>query len=86
MSLAVRLSREAEDDLVALSRADRNLYQRILRKIESLADNSMAGKPLVGNHKGEFSLRVGEYRIIYEIHAARTTVFILTAKHRRHVY
>ena len=86
MSLVVRLSREAEHDLVALSRADRSLYQRILRKIESLADAPMVGKSLVGNHKGEFSLRVGDYRIIYEVHAVRKTVFILTAKHRRHVY
>jgi mRNA interferase RelE/StbE len=44
----------------------------------------------VGNHQGEFSLRVGNYRIVYEIQdAPRTphcTVFVLTVKHRRHAY
>ena len=86
MTFGVRLSREAEKDLFALSRSDRKLFQKILRKIESLQSDSRLGKPLVGNHKGEFSLRVGDYRIVYEIQPSRRKVFILTAKHRRHVY
>ena len=86
MSFAVRVSREAEKDLLALNRSDRKLFQRVLRKIELLADDPKAGKPLVGNHKGEYSLRIGDYRIVYEIRPGLKTIFILTAKHRRHVY
>ncbi len=86
MRYAVRLAREAEKDLLALSRADRRLYDRILNNLQSLADDPRMGKPLVGNHKGEFSLRVGDWRIIYETHASSKTVFVLTVKHRRHVY
>ncbi len=86
MSLAVRLSREAEKDLLALNRSDRKLFQKILHKIESLGDDPRAGNPLVGNHKGEFSLRVGDYCIVYEINRTKKAVYILTALHRRHVY
>jgi mRNA interferase RelE/StbE len=42
------------------------------------------GKPLVGNHKGEYSLRLGDYRIVYEL--AADAIFILTVEHRKHVY
>ena len=86
MSFSVRLSREAEKDLLALNRSNRKFFQRIIKKIEALEKEPKAGKPLVGNHKGEYSLRVGDYRIVYEINASRKIVFILTAKHRRHVY
>ena len=86
MTFTVRLSREAERDFRSLSRADRVLFDRIIRAVESLADEPRAGKPLVGNHQGEYSLRVGAYRIVYEIDAHARTVFVLTATHRSHVY
>jgi mRNA interferase RelE/StbE len=86
MRYAVRLAREAEKDLLALSRANRRLYDRILNNLESLADDPGMGKPLAGHHKGEFSLRVGDWRIIYETHTSSKTVFVLTVKHRRHAY
>lgn len=86
MIRAVRLSREAEKDLLALLRADRRLYDRIFRKIEQLARQPFSGKPLVGNHKGEYSLRVGDYRIVYELQAGSKSLFVLTVKHRRQVY
>ena len=86
MSYAIRLSREAESDLEVLARSDNKLFRRVLRKIELLSGSSRSGKPLVGNHRGEFSLRVGDRRIVYEIEETGKTIFILTVKHRRHVY
>ena len=86
MNFSVRFSREAEKDLLFLNRSDRKLFLRIIKKVEALEKEPRAGKPLVGNHKGEYSLRIGDYRIVYEINASRKIVFILTAKHRRHVY
>lgn len=86
MKYAVELTREAEADLKGLHASDRRFFDRILRKIESLSEESKAGKPLVGNHKGEFSLRVGSYCIVYELDTAKHIVYILTVKHRKHVY
>lgn len=86
MQYRVELSREAAADIDALQSADRRLCGRIFKKLESLESTPQAGKPLVGNHAGEFSLRVGDYRIVYEIDRKSHTVYILTIKHRRHVY
>lgn len=84
MSYSIEFSREAASDIDHLYRADKRLLGRIINKIESLQENPRAGKPLVGNHRGEFSLRVGNYRIVYEL--AAHTISILTIKHRKHVY
>ena len=84
MNYSIEFSQEAASDIDLLYRADRRLLVRIINKIESLQENPRAGKPLVGNHKGEFSLRVGDYRIVYEL--AAHTITILTVKHRKRVY
>ena len=86
MTYHIGLAKEADSDLEALHKSDRKLFMRILSKIESLSENPRSGKPLVGSHKGEFSLRLGNYRIVYELHNAKHIVFILTVKHRKHVY
>jgi mRNA interferase RelE/StbE len=86
MTFRIELAREAESDLEALYHADRRLFRRILSKVGTLAETPREEKPLVGNHRGEFSLRVGNYRIVYELDAANHAVYILTVKHRRRVY
>jgi mRNA interferase RelE/StbE len=86
MTYHIKLAKEAESDLESLHKSDRKLFMRILSKIESLSEHPRIGKPLVGNHKGEFSMRLGNYRIVYELDAASHIVFILTVKHRKHVY
>ena len=86
MKPALRLSKEAESDLEFLHKADRKLFTRVLTKIEVLSESPMEGKPLVGNHKGEYSLRIGAYRVVYQVDPAGKTIFILTVKHRKNVY
>jgi len=86
MPYRIEFSREAVSDIDGLQSADRKLCGRIIKKLEFLAGAPHAGKPLVGNHAGEFSLRVGDYRVVYEIDSASHIVYILTIKHRRHVY
>jgi mRNA interferase RelE/StbE len=86
MKFKVEFSVEAASDLDKLFYADKKLFKRVFNKIESLADNPREGKPLVGNHKGEFSLRLSSYRIVYEFDTTSHTIFILTIKHRKHVY
>jgi mRNA interferase RelE/StbE len=83
---SVEFTKEAESDLVFLIRSDKKLAKRIFAKIESLSRFPKEGKPLVGNHRGEFSLRIGNYRIVYELDITKHIVYILTIKHRKHVY
>jgi mRNA interferase RelE/StbE len=86
MKYQIEFSAEAAADIDKLFYADKKLLTRIVKKIESLAGDPHAGKPLVGNHKGEYSLRISTYRIIYKLAAAGHTIFILTIKHRKNVY
>ncbi len=86
MTYKIELAKEAESDLEFLHKADRKLFEKILAKIEFLSENPEEGKPLVGNHKGEYSFRTGNYRIVYELDTARHIVYLLTVKHRKHVY
>jgi Cytotoxic translational repressor of toxin-antitoxin stability system len=86
MKYKIEFSQEAASDVDQLFYADKKLLNRILKKIESLLDNPHEGKFLVGNHKGEFSLRVGSYRIVYELDTSGHIIYILTIKHRKHIY
>jgi mRNA interferase RelE/StbE len=86
MKYQIEFSAEAASDIDKLFYADKKLLARIVNKIESLSDEPRAGKPLVGNHKGEYSLRISTYRIVYRLATAEHKSFILTIKHRKNVY
>lgn len=82
--MTVELTKRAGKDLDSLNRAQPKLFEKVVAKIRSLRDDPKAGKSLVGPLKGKWSLRVGEYRIIYEI--GKTVIIVLTVNHRREVY
>ena len=63
---------------------DRKAQARILREINILKTNPYVGKPLRGEWKGVYSLRIGYYRILYQI--KENKVFLLVVGHRKHVY
>ena len=86
MNYSIRFSREADSDIDSVYYSDRKLFARIMNKIEFLENHSAEGKPLTGNHSGEFSLRVGKYRIVYQPDHTKHIIYILTIKHRKHVY
>jgi len=63
---------------------DREVQVRILREVNVLKTSPYAGKPLRGEWKGVYSLRVGNYRVLYQIKGS--TVFLLVVGHRKRVY
>ena len=46
---------------------DKHTNQRIIRSLEDLPRDPFIGKPLRGELRGLYSLRVGEYRVIYSL-------------------
>ncbi len=80
----VELTHRAVRDLDSLRRRQPRLSVKLLDKLESLAEDPLAGKPLTGPLKGLRSLRVGEWRIIYEVR--KDAVVVLTVNLRREVY
>lgn len=67
-----------------LKRLEKQNQIRVLRGIRALEEKPFIGKPLTGRLAGLFSLRVGGYRIIYEL--AENKVVVRTVDHRRTVY
>jgi mRNA interferase RelE/StbE len=63
-----------------------DIRKRIARAIESrlASEPERYGKPLRGTLRGYWKLRVGEYRVVYEL--IGDEVRILAIRHRREVY
>jgi mRNA interferase RelE/StbE len=44
------------------------------------------GKPLMGNHKGLYRFRTGNYRLIGKIEQSQLVIYILKIGHRKDIY
>jgi len=62
------------------------MKRRIDSAIRSLETNPYNGKPLRGELSAKWSLRIGDYRIIYIINENQKTVTLYNARHRKTVY
>jgi mRNA interferase RelE/StbE len=67
-----------------IRRLSREYQIKVIREINILKTNPYAGKPLRGEWKGVYSLRVGEYRVLYQVKGEE--VLLLVIGHRKHVY
>ena len=71
-----------------LSRLDAQMEQQVLSKLSDLA--GMAGTvqhhALTGQYRGQFRLRVGDYRARYELDRANRLITVLRVQHRREAY
>lgn len=72
-------------DVPALS-SDMKLRIQSMIELKLKENPSLYGKPLRANLTGYYSLRVGDYRIIYEIRESLKQVLIIAIKHRNKVY
>ena len=63
---------------------DRAVQIQVFREINVLKTDPYAGKFLRGEWKGVCSLRVGNYRVLYEV--KENVVFLLAVGHRKHIY
>ena len=83
MSYRLETTRRFEKDFRKLAS---NLKHRIDKQIRTLETQPYSGKRLRGEFEGSYSLRLGDYRIIYWIDDAAKKVILLTVAHRRTVY
>ena len=60
--------------------------QRILAQIDLLADNPRSEGCLKLSNKQQYRVRVGRYRITYEIQDARLVVQVVKVGHRTNIY
>jgi mRNA interferase RelE/StbE len=73
-----------------LAKLDRKWQTAILDYLEDeiapLNDPRTRGKPLVGDRKGLWRYRVGDYRILCELCDNELIVLVITIGHRRQIY
>jgi len=80
----VLLERRAERDLKKLAK---ETFYRILPKIKGLSENPKpAGCRKITGSKNDWRIRIGDYRVIYEIDEKEKTVKVMRIRHRREVY
>jgi len=81
----VEFSVSAGRDLSVLGK---ELRRRIIETLEWFAENFdiLVPIPLGGPWKGFFKLRVGGWRVIYQIHVAQRTLAVRYIDHRSKIY
>jgi mRNA interferase RelE/StbE len=67
-----------------LKQINKQTQVRILHQLKTLEEKPFAGKRLTGRLTGLFSLRIGNYRIIYQL--SENKVIIRTVGHRKTIY
>ena len=78
----------APDSFADLEKLTPTIRDRMIKKIDWLADNfdEIVPQSLAANLSGFYKLRVGDYRVIYELDREERVIFIARIRHRREVY
>ena len=82
----IEFSNLAAKELENIYRADKKLYSRLIAAIETLKTGPYRGKRLKGKLAGDYSLRVGDYRIIYTVQKNTLVVYVIDLGHRKEIY
>lgn len=80
----ILLERAAEKDL---SRLSAQVHDRVIAAIQALANNPRPpGCRKLAGSKNDWRIRVGDYRVVYEIADAIHVVRVNRVRHRHEVY
>jgi mRNA interferase RelE/StbE len=80
----ILIERTAERDLRALPQA---IFNRTVSRINALAENPRPpGCHKLTGSRNDWRIRIGDYRVVYDIDDTRRRVRIFRVKHRREVY
>ncbi len=82
----IEFSNLAAKELQQIYTADNKIYYRLIAVIESLRGDPYQGKKLKGKLKGDYSARVGDYRVVYSVHKAKLVIHVIDIGHRREIY
>ena len=83
MGFSVRIKGSAARELAALPKVART---RIANAIDTLSERPYAGNRLKGDLRGLRRIRVGDYRVIYELQDEVLVVLVIRVAHRREAY
>ena len=80
----VLLERAAERDLGRLPQAE---FHRLVTRIKALGEEPRpSGSRKITGSKNDWRIRVGTYRVIYEIDEKAKAIKVMRVRHRREAY
>ncbi len=80
---SVRIKSNAAKELARLPRDAR---ERLIEAIDKLGEEPLAGALLKGGLRGLRRIRVGNYRIVYEVLDDELVVLVIRVSHRQGAY
>jgi mRNA interferase RelE/StbE len=83
VNFSIRIKSSAAKELGRVGQRDR---ARIVAAIDRLAGNPLLGTALKGDFRGLRRLRVGEYRVTYEVQEDVLVVMVVRATRRKDAY
>lgn len=83
MTYSLSIKQSAAKALAKIEGEDR---QRIINAIDQLKTNPVAGSVLKGEFSGLRRIRVGNYRVVYEVQDEKLVILVIRIGHRREVY
>jgi mRNA interferase RelE/StbE len=83
MTYSITIKQSAVKALGKVAREDR---LRIISAIDLLKTNPAAGGVLKGEFSGLRRIRIGNYRVVYEVQDEKLVVLVIRIGHRREVY
>ena len=63
-----------------------DIRERIKEKVKELCEDPKKGVALTAGLKGKCRLRIGDYRVIYEIRESEKRIYLLAVGHRSKIY
>jgi len=78
----------SDEGKLSFSSLDKAVAQRILNKLKWLTQNigAITPLPLKWNYEGLFKLRIGDWRVIYDINHDQKILTVHKAGHRSEIY
>lgn len=87
MSYKVEFSEDAKKDLKNLDTSVQRLIMKWLKKnLVGCENPRVHGKALLGNLKGYWRYRVGNYRVLCDIEDQKVTILVVEIGHRKEIY
>ena len=83
MSFSIRIKESAAKELRRVAKPDR---ARIVAAIDRLSETPHLGTSLKGDLRGLRRIRVGDYRILYEVRDKELVVLVVRIAHRGDAY
>ncbi len=83
MNYSLRIKESAAKALARINKPER---ERIIQRIDQLRDNPVAGSVLKGEFSGLRRIRIGSFRVVYEVRERELVILVIRIGHRRDVY